>query len=372
MAEWRVSKEVVEVKEHPNADALDVLKVGEYQIVSRKENYKTGDVVVIIPEKSVIPKDSPIYEEYEKYLTGPNKDRVKGIRLRGEMSEAITWPVDKLAEAVRHEIDNTYPRLPLIDMGKFMTDVEVLQDAAIGEDISEYLGIIKYEAPIPYNMKGEVEQFDAPVRKHDVYQFASYADEIGNQVMITEKIHGSQINYFLLPFAEEKVSSKGMLKKGLALKEDEKNVYWQAARNSDLKRVASEIQAQLISDTNVPHVIQLIGEVIPVQKGFDYGQTQKVVKLFDIVIDGHYSMPFSQIPQSAFDLWVPIIHIGPLDYDKVNLTALSKGKEQVSGEERHIREGIVIKHIGDKKAEDGKRLVLKVINPKYKDDDSFN
>lgn len=366
MADWKVSKEIVEVKTHPNADKLDVLKVGEYQLVSGKGNYKTGDTVVIIPEKSIIPKNSPIYEEYEKYLTGPDKDRVKGIRLRGEFSEAITWPLDKLSDAIKVYFYDLDKSTPAIDLERVMTDLEVVQDASIGEDISEFLGIKKYEAPIPYNMKGEIEAFKGTLaRKHDVYQYASYADEIQGQVMITEKLHGSQINYFWYPDGTSQISSKGILKRDQAIKESDQNLYWQAARNSDLKGVAEIISAIFRVDKQV----QLIGEVIPVQKGYTYGQTEKVVKLFEVLVDGK-SIPFSQMVDPAVKLWVPIIYIG--DINEVDLAKLSKGKEQVSGNEEHIKEGIVIKTVDDKKAEDGKRLVLKVINPKYKDEDSFN
>lgn len=344
MADWRVSKEIVEVKPHLNADNLEILKVGEYQIVSGKDNYKTGDEVIIIPEKSIIPKDSPIYDEYEKYLTGPDKDRVKGIRLRGEISEAITWPL------------NDIQYLP-------NAVVRSIIDADIGEDLSGLLGITKYEAPIPYNMTGKLEPFDGYARNHDVYQYASYADEIEGVVLITEKIHGSQINYFLDSDGTESVSSKGILKGGRKIVEDEKNVYWQAARNSNLREVASRFF------TRATKRVQLIGEVIPVQKGFTYGQDTKVVRLFDVVVDGT-SVHCEDVPDIAFNLWVPVLWLG--DVSEVDLSKLSKGKEQVSGNELHIKEGIVVKSIDKEKSEDGKRLITKVINPKYKDEDSFN
>ena len=102
--DWKVSKEVVEVFEHPNADRLEVLRVGEVQMVSGKGNYKSGDVVLVIPAKSIIPP-GPILDEYEKYLVGKDKNRVKEVRLRGEYSEAITWPLSKLwhLEESEHE-----------------------------------------------------------------------------------------------------------------------------------------------------------------------------------------------------------------------------------------------------------------------------
>lgn len=351
MADWKVSKEVVEVKEHPNADKLDVLKVGEYQMVSGKGNYKTGDIVVIIPEKSILPA-GPLYNEYEKYLSGSNKDRVKAIRLRGEFSEAVTWPVERLPEIVQ-----------VSDPNEALSSLEAVMDAAVGEDISNELGIVKYEAPVPYNMRGEVEPYPGRARFHDVYQLASYRDEL-DQVIVTEKIHGSQLNYIVDSDGTEHVSSKGLLKKGLQIKESEKNVYWQAVRNSDLKSVV-----EAVAKIRPHNYIQLIGEVVPVQKGYTYGFTQASALLFEVVVDGN-SVPFASLPEEALKLWVPLFYVGPVS--AADLDGFAKGKERVSGQELHIREGVVVKSTFDAKAEDGKRLILKVINPKYKDEDSFN
>lgn len=360
MADWKVSKEYVEVKEHPGADKLDVLKVGEYQIVAKKGHYKTGDLVLIIPEKSILPKGTPLYDEYEKYLGGSDKNRVKGIRLRGEYSEAVTWPLNQLAPVIITEIDYMQGQRT-----KHYHDIQSAINAPVGEDISELLGITKYEAPIPVNMSGQVKQFGGGYsRNHDVYHYASYKDELKGNVIVTEKIHGSQLNYFLDSDGTERVSSKGLLKKGLEIQEDEGNVYWQAVRNCDLNSVAHELMY-----IHNPERIQIIGEVVPVQKGFSYGTTKPKVLLFDVIIDGH-SLPFSQLDSDTLNHWVPVFHIG--DINDVNLEELSKGKETVSGNALHIKEGIVVKDVLDNKASDGKRLILKVINPKYKDEDSFN
>ncbi len=350
MADWKVSKEIVEVKEHPNADKLDVLKVGEYQIVAKKGHYKSGDTVIIIPEKSIIPKNSPLYDEYGKYLTGPNQDRVKGIRLRGEYSEAITWPVDDIDDIVMVDNPSNVP-------GVLQSTIEIAKDAGIGEDISRFLGITKYEAPIPVNMTGQVRQFDGYARNHDVYHYASYKDELQGNVIITEKIHGSQLNYFLDADGSEKVSSKGLLKKGLKIQEDENNVYWQAVRNCNMYGIAHDLLEIFDAER-----IQIIGEVIPVQKGFSYGATKPEVLVFDVIADGH-SVAYSQLPQAILNLWVPIMYIG--EVGNLDLDKMCKGNEQVSGKDLHIKEGIVVKDINDRKAHDGKRLILKVINPAY-------
>jgi len=39
----------------------------------------------------------------------------------------------------------------------------------------------------------------------------------------------------------------------------------------------------------------------------------------------------------------------------------------VSGKQLHIREGVVVRPYVDRRASDGRRLALKLINPKYKE-----
>lgn len=353
--DWKVSKEVVEVKPHANADSLEVLKVGQLQLVAGKGNYKSGDVVVVIPEKSVIPP-GPILDAFGKYLVGPEKNRVKGIRLRGEPSEAITWPVDDLDDAVVGEGD------------AYEWNRTAAQEATFGEDISAHLGIAKYEPPIPDEMRGQVVKLDVPSNaliKHDCYQFAAYADQFSpeDQVVVTEKIHGSQLNY-VLHDGEESVSSKGIMGRDLRIKEAPNNVYWRAVRHSGLRELAQEI-----TTSPGPSVVQMVGEVVPVQKGFDYGLSgdEKAALIFELVLDG-VPVPFDDLPPEIRDLWVPILYRGPLK--DADLPRLAKGRETVSGEERHIREGVVVSPADPtKRAEDGTRLRLKILNPKYKDND---
>jgi hypothetical protein len=60
-------------------NSLQLGRVGSYQVVVQKGLYQDGDVVVFAPEKSVL--TGQLKAEYETYLVGPNKDRVKAIRL---------------------------------------------------------------------------------------------------------------------------------------------------------------------------------------------------------------------------------------------------------------------------------------------------
>jgi hypothetical protein len=164
MSQWKVSKERIEIFSHPNADSLLIGKVGSYQVVVQKGLYNDGDIVVFAPEKSIL--NGNIKTEFEKYLSGPNKDRVKSVRLRGEISSGVIIP--------NHILPN-------------------LDSYGIGEDISEHLQITHYEPPIPTQLAGKVKSFSMPyVGQHDCEHVGVYVNDLiqGERIVISEKIHG--------------------------------------------------------------------------------------------------------------------------------------------------------------------------------------
>ena len=55
MAIWKVSRERIELFPHPTADKLEIAKLGPNQAVVRKGQFKSGDVCIFIPAKSVLP-----------------------------------------------------------------------------------------------------------------------------------------------------------------------------------------------------------------------------------------------------------------------------------------------------------------------------
>ena len=356
MSNWKVSKEKIELFVHPNADALEIGKVGSYQVVVQKGLYRSGDEVIFAPEKSLLTGE--IKGEFEKYLSGADKDRVKSVRLRGEISCGIIIP-------------------------EFL--VPNFESFHVGEDVSAELGISKYEPQIPAQLAGQVKSFDMPhIGTHDCEHANVYVNELvnGERVVITEKVHGSQ---FILAHEIETaitiVSSKGMLKSGLAIEESDSNTYWIASKND---RIVDRITRHFNSG-----VIQVFAEVIPLQKGYDYGQTKPTVRIFDVRVNGE-SIPYDKVPSEFLELWVPVVYDGTLllvgkehiifedsergirkvrtDYIlPKDIVDLCKGNELVSGREVHIREGVVLRPYIDRVAKDGTKLILKIINPAYKE-----
>jgi RNA ligase (TIGR02306 family) len=356
MSNWKVSKEKIEIFTHPNAELLVLGKVGSYQVVVQKGLYNDDDEVIFAPEKSVLTGD--IKSEFEKYLAGPDKNRVKSVRLRGEISTGIIIP--------KHLVPH-------------------FENFEVGQDVSETLGIIKYEPPIPTQLAGKVKSFSMPfVGSHDCEHVGVYVNDLidSERVVITEKVHGSQ---FILAHNvsenETIVSSKGLLKSGFTIEMSDENTYWIAAQNDG---VVDKIRQNFTTG-----VVQVFGEVIPVQSGYSYDQNKPTVRLFDIRVDGE-SIPYDMVPDVFKPLWVPIVFDGILNLDKKEVVIYSdpekgihktkldyllpkyivdlcKGNELVSGQGVHIREGVVLRPYIDRNAKDGTKLRLKIINPAYKE-----
>lgn len=363
MSNWKVAKYQVEVFPHPNADKLQIVRAGEFQLVSGKGNYKTGDVVIVAPDKSVLGNGDMI-REYEKYLSGSKKNRVKQAQLRGEISQGITWPT------TQEVLEATF--------GERIADL--ILAAPLDEDISELMDIVKYEPPIPSALAGQVKGIEVKgkevhLHRHDCVHLGAFAKEFDpeEQVIVTEKVHGSQFNYavnFTKDGITEIVTSKGLLGKGLQILEDAGNAYWQAVRNDGLREKVVQLASTFITtpDDDLNFTIHVIGEVVPVQVGYSYGFTKSTALIYEVVVNGehlhfYHTDGFGGKTLDEYFNWVPIVYIGK--FKDADLYELCKGKEAVSGKELHIREGIVVVPQEMRKVKGGTWLKVKVINPKY-------
>jgi RNA ligase (TIGR02306 family) len=243
MSEFKVEvKKVDSVTQHPNADRLDMVVVGGITCISNKledgsPRYKAGDYVVFIPESAVIPeyllKRLGFWndEKAKGMLSGSRGDRVKPAKLRGVISEGVIFGVDTGAKpSVSGRV---------VVNSKENTSIETEPYA----DISESLGITKYEPPIPTQMNGKIKDNHQYAWKFDVENgFKDKLHEqlfnVGDYVVITEKLHGTFCGIVItredqgsLGFGPDNnilISSKGLLRLGLFLENTEEN------RNSNL------------------------------------------------------------------------------------------------------------------------------------------
>lgn len=340
MSKFKVSRERISLFKHDGADKLEIGKVGSYQVVVGKGQYKDGDTIVFAPEKSVL--TGKLRDEYITWLAGPNQDRVHAIRLRGQLSCGIIIPDILLPDDVKN--------------------------APIGEDISKLLGITKYIPTIPKELDGDVEpaSIDGYV-KHDCEQFLVYENNFidGERVVVTEKLHGVQMSV-VLDNEQFNIMSKGLADGDMAFslteKNSKENMHVMVANKLGLRDIMKSLGKR----------VQLIGELLPSQKGYNYGLTEKTFRLFKVVLldtldeqlDPVY-LQYDQVSDELRKLWVPVLYDGP--YSKSEVLKYHKGKETVSGKELHIKEGVVVVPYIARRAKDGTKLVAKIINPDYRE-----
>lgn len=345
MSTLRVTAERLTIFEHPNADALELAQVGLYRAVVAKGAYRTGEFAVYVPEQSVLPDE--LIEEIglTGRLAGPARNRVRAVRLRGELSQGIVCRPPALA------------------------DVDLERAAADGEDFADRLGIVKWVPPVPVSMSGEVEPAPDLLPWTDIENLKRHPDvfEPGDPVTVTEKIHGTAcaLTYHAATGAVQ-VTSKGLGAQYLALKESEGNLYWRAVRGHGLVGTAAALAERLGADR-----VAIYGEVYgkgvqDLGYGAEAGTEVPGFAAFDVRADIGGKVRWLD-PAGLLDGELPLVprlFEGPFDLEAI--LALAQGTETVSGRGLHIREGVVVRTAADKYSPVlGGRAIAKVVSDAY-------
>lgn len=359
----------LEIIEHPNADALELAIpyecvegtwiLGGFRAIVPKGVYKSGDYALYIPEASVLPDE--LIEELGLVgrLSGSGKNRVKAIRLRGQLSQGIVCRPAAVNLAWEWVNDDTDPET-------------LATESAF--NWAETLGIVKWMPRMPAAFAGRVKVrgssrilpwIEIPNVKKIMKDFAE-----GEFVYATEKIHGTHCMCTLdLTTDEFMVSSKGMGKQGWDLAEDDTNVYWKAMRQFHVEEWLREFHNKTNWGGNPPERIALYGEVFGRGiQDLDYG-ADLGYRAFDLRID-HEWMPTAMFYNMNEALWLltgkglplaPILYAGPYDY--TILCELAEGDSWVGGS--HMREGVVVRPEVDRYRGDGTRVIAKFISEAY-------
>lgn len=350
MSELKCEVVEIEVLPHENADALELAKVGDYLSVVQKGKYKTGDKVVYIPEQAELP--TPLVKEMglEGKLAGKHQNRVKAIKLRGVLSQGLVHPAKDEWE--------------------------------IGQDVRKELCITKWVPPVPVDLEGLVDTYDFQF-KFDPENIKKYPDiiEEGEEVCYLEKIHGTFCKVTLLPENKRKdtmlrgkfaVCSKRHAHQGiyfLDLPENKNNVYLRAVKNTGV-HVKLEKLVESLSGLEYFYpncIISLVGEAYGKVQDLKYGVNGDVgFRAFGICIDGKKYLNIGQFLAACDEFGIetaPVLYCGP--HTKEVLEKHTTGKEQVSGQETNIREGLVVYPAKEREHPEIGRVFLKSISEKY-------
>ncbi len=307
-----------------DADAIEVASVLGWNVVVKKGEFQVGDLVVYCEIDSILP-DKPEFE----FLRN-KKFRIRTLRLRGQVSQGICFPLSILPK-----------------------DFEVEE----GKECTEELGIIKYEPPIPASLGGIAKGiFPTFIPKTDETRIQILQDLLdkyeGTTCYITEKLDGSSATYFL------KDGQFGVCSRNLELVEDENNTFWKVARETDLENKMRSL------GKNIALQGELIGEGIQKNKLKLKGQKVMYFNAFDIDKYSYYDLEELKELLNDFDL--PIVPILSETYKLSNnieeIVELATIKSSMRKET--WAEGIVIRPLRETRDLNG-RVSFKAISPKF-------
>lgn len=154
---------IVSVEHHSNADSLDIVKVLGYHCIVKRNQWKVGDLCIFIEPDSVLPDAS--WAVFYK----AKSSRVRAIRLRGIWSMGIVESLSILP--------------PHLSLRAFLP---------VGLDVTEALGVIKYEPPMPQDLSAS-GPYGFGIPKTDETRWQSLGDQLppwGTLVDVTLKIDG--------------------------------------------------------------------------------------------------------------------------------------------------------------------------------------
>jgi len=341
------------------ADRIEVAYIGDYQVIVGKDSYKVGDFAVYIPEQSIVPVEVQKTIGVEGRLSGKGKDRVKAIKLKGVLSQGLLYPLNP------------------------QTDVEGTMK--LGWDMSDALGITKYEPPIPTQFQGKHKggYLDVTIN-YDFENIKKTPDmfEEDEDVVFTEKLHGTFMCIGIMPLRTEPnwfcdgrifVTSKGLSKRGITIDDCEDN----RQSNTYVKILLElfdtlpvwkeKLNNMAVEPDAMTHYI--LGEVYGAGiQDLAYGTKKPEFRVFDIYAGlpnkGEY-LNHDDLMEACnavgFET-VPVLYKGK--FNKDTMLEFTNGPSTLAD---HIKEGIVIKSLteGERYGKNRMRKIAKSISEDY-------
>ncbi len=351
-------RKISEVTIHPNAERLSLCKVEGlgYQFVTGKDQYKIGDLVVFFPLDAEIPL--PLIEAMGMVgkFSGPLKNRVATVKLRGALSQGYVCSVDTIKKY-------------LGDIGLFVTKLFE------NDILTESLGVTKYDPEPESCHAGSLVRLPTTVPIYDIegvdrnQNIVDYIIQNKIKVMISEKLEGS--NYSCTAFKDGRVVVNQRKHSIKEMPEQGEHKFWKVSRELGILEMMKNIQM----DTGAEDAT-IRGEFLGpgVQKNL-YKFKQFQLRFFDLMLTGVYVNveDFLRYAEKfGFkDLLVPILAVD------VYLDEWLAGKtvQQAAGGKSALgfeyREGIVIKPMVETFHPDIGRLIIKHRDAEYLEKTGF-
>ena len=341
LATIRKIDDIVPIK---GADFIELAIVDGWKCVVKKGDFNIGDVVIYCEVDSWIPYDIAPFlckTDPPKEYNGVKGERLKTVKLRGQISQGLILPLFYSRSERSWCFPPEWNYLPI--------------KVSVGDDVTEILGIQKWEKPIPVELSGLVKgNWPDGIPKTDqervqnivnMYQFFKNS---GYTFELTEKLEGTSATYYLDFEGEFHVCSRN-----INLKYSETNIYWRMAEKYDIKKWMYDLNLFGIAIQG-----EVIGEGI---QGNVYKIKGNEFHVFDMynIKDGDYINPEKrrELCLSMNLQHVPVIDTQfKLKHDIDEVIKFAEGSSVLYDTER---EGIVFKSNEDS------YVRFKVISNKY-------
>lgn len=198
------------------ADLIERAQVLGWNLVVKKDEFNVGDLVIYCEIDSVMP------EREEFNFLESRQYRIKTVRLKGQISQGICFPLSILPEGNYDE----------------------------GDDITELLGVTKYEPPIPTCLSGvQKGPFPSFIPKTDETRVQILQDVIDKykdtQSYVSLKLDGSSATYYY------RDGEFGVCSRGMDLLKSETNSFWKVAIRDNFEEKLKELSCLLKCDVAI-------------------------------------------------------------------------------------------------------------------------
>lgn len=320
---------------HPNADTLSITRVYNFPVIFKTGEFNEGDLAVYFPVESMVPARPEFAFIWQNRDNPTERQRtIRAKKLRGIFSMGFIMPVKTLS----------------------------LEHCEPGVNVANILGVVRAPEPVDAcNMSGNNRKSPGWFSHYtDIESARKYSKEFteGEQVIITEKIHGANARFAFVD-GDLWVGSHRLAKAN-----DDDNEWSKWARENNLKD-------KLSTYTNLLFFGEIYGK-IQAGNGYHYGHPNEVrVAFFDIldITTGKYlNYDDAKVILDKLGLeTVPVIYRGiwhGFNCFEANIEDIADGPT-IIGNNLHNREGIVIRPIAERWNDKLGRVIIKLHGQTY-------
>lgn len=217
-------RKIQEIRDIPGADLICAFRVDGWWVVSKKEDFKVGDLALFVEIDSWVPNNVAPFLSKGKQPSeyrGIKGERLRTIRLKGQVSQGLLLPLH-----IDYKGENYWA-------SNITTDGVETTFVQEGDDLTQFFGILKWERPTnpfhsgPMKAKGSWPHY---LRKTDQERIQNIPwDYIKDDLYyVTEKLDGSSMTVYV------NGDESGVCSKNINLKEDLENKWWQVEKKYNL------------------------------------------------------------------------------------------------------------------------------------------